>query len=48
MAANRLLGSHETLRKWVKQDEIDWGTRPGTTTEEAGRIKALKKEIAEL
>ncbi|MEU2165743.1 transposase [Streptomyces sp. NPDC019208] len=42
------IGTTETLRKWVRQDEIDAGTRPGTTTEESAQIKAMKKEIAEL
>ncbi|WUW68047.1 transposase (plasmid) [Streptomyces sp. NBC_01455] len=42
------IGSRETLRNWVKQHEIDAGTRPGTTTEESAQLKALKKEIAEL
>ncbi|MDO0929963.1 IS3 family transposase [Streptomyces sp. TG1A-8] len=42
------IGSRETLRNWLKQQEIDAGTRPGTTTEESVQLKALKKEIAEL
>ncbi|MFS8204702.1 IS3 family transposase [Streptomyces sp. CWNU-52B] len=42
------IGSRETLRNWVKQQEIDAGTRPGTTTEESAQLKALKKENAEL
>ncbi|ROQ70272.1 transposase [Streptomyces sp. 840.1] len=42
------IGSAETLRNWVKRDEIDSGKRPGTTTEESARIKAMQKEIAEL
>ncbi|MEF9908540.1 IS3 family transposase [Streptomyces sp. P9-A2] len=42
------IGSRETLRNWVKQHEIDTGTRPGTTTEESAQLKALKKENAEL
>ncbi|WAX81670.1 transposase [Streptomyces sp. KMM 9044] len=42
------IGSRETLRNWLKQQEIDAGTRPGTTTEESARLKALKREIAEL
>ncbi|MEV6957593.1 IS3 family transposase [Streptomyces sp. NPDC051183] len=42
------IGSRETLRNWLKQQEIDAGTRPGTTTEESVQLKAMKKEIAEL
>ncbi|GAB2836501.1 transposase [Actinocorallia aurea] len=42
------IGSRETLRNWVRQAEVDTGRRPGTTTEEAAQVKALKKEIAEL
>ncbi len=40
--------TRETLRKWIRQDQIDTGQRPGTTTEESAQIKALKKENAEL
>ena len=43
------LGLHpETLRGWVRQAEIDEGSRPGTTTAEAGRIAALEREVREL
>ncbi|WP_123469605.1 MULTISPECIES: transposase [unclassified Streptomyces] len=42
------IGSAETLRNWVKREEIDSGQRPGTTTEESAQIKAMKKEIVEL
>ncbi len=42
------IGSRETLRNWVKQQEVDAGQRPGTTTEESAQLKALKKENAEL
>jgi len=42
------IGSRETLRNWVRQAEVDAGQRPGTTSEEAAQVKALKKEIAEL
>jgi transposase len=38
----------ETLRHWVRQAEIDRGTRPGTTTGERERITELEKENREL
>jgi transposase len=41
------LGS-ETLRKWVKQAEIDDGGRPGVTSEEHRRIIELERENREL
>ena len=43
------LGVHlEAVRTWVKKAQIDQGTRPGTITDEAQRIKELEKEIREL
>ena len=43
------LGVHpEALRTWVKKAQIDQGTRPGTTTDQAQRIKELEKEVREL
>ena len=38
----------ETLRKWVRQGERDEGKRPGLTTEEHERLKALERENREL
>ena len=38
----------DTLRGWCKQGEIDAGQRPGTTTSDAVRIKALEAEVREL
>ena len=38
----------DTLRGWVKQAQIDAGVRPGVSTADAGRIKQLEKENAEL
>jgi transposase len=40
--------SGETLRNWVRQAERDSGTRPGPTTAETERIKALEREVREL
>lgn len=41
------LGS-ETLRKWVRQAEVDDGERPGVTSEEQRRIIELERENREL
>ena len=38
----------QTLLEWVKRAEIDAGARPGTTTDEAQRIKDLEREVKEL
>jgi transposase len=42
------VGSGETVRKWVRQAQVDAGARAGVTTEEAAEIKRLKRENAEL
>jgi transposase len=42
------VGTAETVRKWVRQAEVDAGQRPGTTSDESAEIKRLKRENAEL
>ena len=38
----------ESVRSWVRQADIDDGAKPGTTTGDAERIKALEQEVKEL
>ena len=46
--ADQLDINPETLRNWTRQSEIDDGSRPGTTTEQAEENKRLRAENAEL
>jgi len=46
--AAKLGTSAETVRKWIRQGEIDRGQRPGTSTEDSAELKQLRRENAEL
>ena len=40
--------TRESLRSWVRQFERDRGRRPGVTSDERERVKALEREVQEL
>jgi transposase len=44
----RLGMSAQTLRKWVRQAEVDAGEAPGMTTDAAREIRDLRRERREL
>lgn len=46
--SERLDISRESLRRWVIRADVDAGTKPGATTAEQERIKALEREVREL
>ncbi len=46
--AEKIGCSAETLRKWVRQTEVDTGRRGGLTSAEQARIKELEREVREL
>ena len=38
----------ETLRSWVNKSEVDSGSKAGTTTDAASKIKELEREVRDL
>ena len=46
--ASKIGCTHETLRRWVRQTEIDQGIRGGVRTSDQERLKQLERENREL
>ena len=46
--AGKLGMTPETLRLWLRRDEVDHGQRPGVTSAERERIRDLEREVREL
>jgi transposase len=46
--AGKIGCSAESLRKWIRQTEIDSGQRDGLPSEQQDRMKALEQEVREL
>jgi transposase len=46
--ARRLGLGPETFRRWVRDDEVERGTREGTTREEHAEIVRLRREVRRL
>ncbi len=46
--AGKLGMTPETLRKWLRRDEVNQRQRPGVTSGERERIRELEREVREL
>ena len=46
--AEKLGMTPETLRTWLRRDAVDHGQRPGVTSSERERVRALEREVREL
>src|SRR5579859_7053358 len=46
--SSRLGMSAETLRKWIRQAEVDEGKAPGVSRGESAEIRELRRKIREL
>jgi transposase len=45
LVRGRWSGSAETMRKWVRQAEVDTGARPGVSSEESAELRKLRAEV---
>ena len=49
VGVSKLFGmSPETLRSWVRKAQIDSGSRPGLSSDERAKLKALEREVKDL
>ena len=46
--AAKIGASGETVRKWVRQAEVDAGARPGSSSDESAELTRLRRENYEL
>jgi transposase-like protein len=46
--ASKIGCTPETLRSWLNKSEVDSGEKPGTTSDQAERLKQLERENREL
>jgi transposase len=47
VARDLVIGSAETLRRWVNEASVDRGLKTGPTAEELAEIRQLRREVAD-
>lgn len=48
IAAKLGIATPESLRKWIRQAEVDARQRPGVSSEESAEVRKLRAEVKEL